>query len=259
MRSTFWDAMHADFEESVFDPVGSDVQRAYARAVRRFAGDASFACDYGCGTGRQLPALAQRFDRVLGLDFAPKLLDIAQQRCEKLGIADRVDVRRVDLRKPVSKLRGVEFGVCVNAWIMPCHEDRALALRHIRASLARGAALVLVVPALEGAIYVNNRLIEWNRRSGLRGRALLREAIATTPAAGRDLAHGVIDLDGSRTKHFLREEAFATFEDAGFDTLHEDRVEYPWSAYFDSPPRWLSAKENSQPLPWDWLFVLRKR
>ncbi|MEE3330472.1 MAG: class I SAM-dependent methyltransferase [Myxococcota bacterium] len=257
MRSTFWDAMHANFEGAVFDPVGSDVQRAYARAVRRFAGDASFACDYGCGTGRQLPALAKRFERVLGIDFAPKLLDVASERCAAL---DNVELRRVDLRKPIPNLRNVGFGVCVNAWIMPNHDDRALALRHIRNSLARGAALVFVIPSLEGALFVNNRLIEWNRRTGLRGRALLREGIAATSEAARDGLHGVIDLDGSRTKHFLREEARVTFEEAGFDVLHEDRVEYPWDAYFEDPPRWLTGTpERKEPAPWDWLFVLRKR
>ena len=117
-----------------------------------------------------------------------------------------------------------------------------------------GAPLILIVPALEAALYANERLIEWNRRSGLRGSSLLREGLGTGPTAARDLLHGVIDLDGSRTKHFLREEALATLRDGGFDTVHEDRVEYPWKAYFDHPPRWLRP-----PGPWDWLFVARRR
>jgi SAM-dependent methyltransferase len=251
MRSSFWNAMSSEFETSVFDPVGSDVHGAYRRAFERFGRRSALACDYGCGTGRQLPALAHRHRRVVGLDFAPKLLEVARRRCAELP---NVELRRVDLRRPIPKLRGVEFGVCVNAWIMPDHDDRASALRHVRASLAPGARLLLVVPSLEGALFANERLVEWNRRSGLRGRALLREGIEATPAAARDLLHGVIDLDGSRTKHFLREEALATFDDAHFDVVHEDRVEYPWSAYFHRPPRWLRA-----PGPWDWLFVLRKR
>jgi len=242
--------MHADFDDAVFDPVASDVHGAFWRAVRRFGRGVSTVADYGCGTGRQLPGLAKRFDSVVGLDFAPKLLEVAAART---AAHENVDLRRTDLRRPIARLRGVELGVCVNAWIMPSHEDRTLALRHIRASLAPGAPLVLVVPALEAALYVNERLIEWNRRSGLRGRALLREGIEATPEAARDLLHGVIDLDRSRTKHFLREEALTRLRDARFDIVHEDRVEYPWDAYFDRPPRWLD-----EPRPWDWLFVARR-
>ena len=242
--------MHADFDDAVFDPVASDVHGAFWRAVDDFAAGVRRVADYGCGTGRQLPGLAERFDEVVGLDFAPRLLDVARER---VGETRAVEVRRADLRRPIPKLRGVQLGVCVNAWIMPSHEDRTAALRHLRASLAPGAPLVLVVPSLEAALYVNERLIEWNRRSGLRGRALLREGIEATPEAARDLLHGVIDLDRSRTKHFLREEALVRLREARFEVVREDRVEYPWNAYFDRPPRWLR-----EPRPWDWLFVARR-
>ena len=255
MRSSFWDAMHEDFEDEVFDPVGSDVRGAFRRALHAHAGRARLACDYGCGTGRQLPRLARRFERVVGLDFAPKLLAVARERAKRLP---NVELRRADLRRPVAGLRGVELGICVNAWIMPSHEDRARMLRHVRATLAPRAPLLLVVPSLEAALWVNERLVAWNRRSGLRGAALLREGIAPTAAAARDLLHGVIDLDGSRTKHFLRGEALAALDDAGFDVVEEARVEYPWSAYFELPggraPRLLR-----DPVPWDWLFVERRR
>ena len=243
--------MHADFEEAVFDPVGSDVHGAFWRAVRRFGREATTVADYGCGTGRQLPELARRFPEVVGYDFAPRLLEVARERIAGL---DHVTVERADLRERIGKRGQFDLGVCVNAWIMPSHEDRQLVLRRVRASLAVGAPLILIVPALEAALYANERLIEWNRRSGLRGSSLLREGLGTGPTAARDLLHGVIDLDGSRTKHFLREEALATLRDGGFDAVHEDRVEYPWKAYFDHPPRWLQP-----PGPWDWLFVARRR
>lgn len=250
MKASFWDEMHADFDESVFDPVGSDVNGAFWRAVDRYGRGARLAADYGCGTGRQLPGLAARFDRVVGLDFAPRLVAAAQAVGNDL---DGVEVRCADLRDPIRRLRGVELGVCVNAWILPSHDESVRFLRHVRRSLAPGAPLVLVVPSLEAALFVNERLVAWNRRSGLRGRALLRDGIAPSDTAMRDLLHGVIDLDGSRTKHFLREEALVRLREARFEVVHEDRVEYPWSAYLEAPPRWLR-----EPLPWDWLFVARR-
>lgn len=250
MKASFWDTMHDDFEDAVFDPVGSDVHGTFWQAVRRFGRGAKRVADYGCGTGRQLPGLARRFQQVVGYDFAPRLLEVARSRVAGL---DHVAVRRVDLRKPITGSGRFDLGVCVNAWIMPSHEERRLVLRHIRSSLAPGTPLILIVPSLEAALYANERLIEWNRRSGLRGQALLREGIETTPRASRDLLHGIIDLAGSRTKHFLREEALTTLRAARFEPVHEARIEYPWGDYFDRPPRWLQ-----QPGPWDWLFVARR-
>lgn len=242
--------MHEDFDEAVFDPVGSDVHDVFWPAVQRFGGAAQRVADYGCGTGRQLPRLARGFDEVVGYDFAPKLLRVARERVR--GV-ENVRVARADLRKRFGARGRFDLGVCVNAWIMPSHDDRSAVLRHIRATLAPGAHLILIIPSLEAALYANTQLIEWNRRSGLRGRALLREGLETNSEAANDLLHGVIDLAGSRTKHFLREEARATLAAARFEVVHEARVEYPWSAYFDRPPRWLRP-----PGPWDWMFVARR-
>jgi len=258
MRPDFWDTMHSDFDDVVFDPVASDVQGAFWKAVDRYGKGAKRIADFGCGTGRQLPRLSQDCDEVVGLDFAPKLLAVARAR---LGEDSPVQLRRADLRKRVPGLRNIDFAVCVNALIMTKIEDRRAMLRTLRSALRPGAKLVMIVPSLEGALYVNERLIEWNRRSGLRGRALLREGIAASAESARDLLLGVIDLAGSPTKHFLREEALCEFRDAGFHLAPEAlrkgdaeaRIEYPWSAYFEKAPRWLTA-----PLPWDWLFVLQR-
>jgi SAM-dependent methyltransferase len=250
VKASYWDSLHESFEDAVFDPVGSDVRGAFWRALDRFSAGARRAADYGCGTGRQLPALAARFESVVGLDFAPRLVEVARRRCAGL---DNVEIAPADLRRSALPARNIELGVCVNAWIMPRIEERTAMLRAIRRSLAPGAPLVLIVPSLEAGLYANERLIEWNRRSGLRGASLMREGIAATAAAARDLLQGVIDLDGSRTKHFLREEAHSLLRDAHFEVVHEERIEYPWETYFDDPPRWLV-----EPLPWDWLFVARR-
>jgi SAM-dependent methyltransferase len=42
------------------------------------ANKSSAALDFGCGVGRLLRPLASRFDRVTGIDIAPKMLEIAQ-------------------------------------------------------------------------------------------------------------------------------------------------------------------------------------
>jgi len=48
-------------------------------------------CDVGCGSGRFVAALAQRGATVTGLDFAPTMLNLAQELAEKEGVAARCD------------------------------------------------------------------------------------------------------------------------------------------------------------------------
>jgi SAM-dependent methyltransferase len=46
------------------------------------------ALDYGCGVGRNLPALARECDRVVGLDVSPTMLARARQHLDERGVAD---------------------------------------------------------------------------------------------------------------------------------------------------------------------------
>jgi 2-polyprenyl-3-methyl-5-hydroxy-6-metoxy-1,4-benzoquinol methylase len=44
-------------------------------------------CDVGCGSGRFVTALAKQGARVTGLDFAPRMLDLARELAESEGVA----------------------------------------------------------------------------------------------------------------------------------------------------------------------------
>ena len=50
------------------------------------------ACDIGCGTGRLAAAYAEKgASRVVGVDTAPNMLDIARQVATQTGVADRCE------------------------------------------------------------------------------------------------------------------------------------------------------------------------
>jgi 2-polyprenyl-3-methyl-5-hydroxy-6-metoxy-1,4-benzoquinol methylase len=50
--------------------------------------------DVGCGSGRFCVAYAERgAARVVGVDFAPKMIDLANDAARRLGVADRCDFR----------------------------------------------------------------------------------------------------------------------------------------------------------------------
>ena len=131
---------------------------------------------------------------------------------------------------------------------------RTAILRNMRNALARGGHLLLIVPSLEAAMWVNDRLIAANLRDGARGAHALRGGIDTDVRSARDLLRGIVERGGARTKHYLREEAIVELRQLGLEPVHEDRVEYPWDAYLDYPPRRLA-----EPFPWDWLFLARRR
>lgn len=56
--------------------------------------------DLGCGTGVVSEALARRGFRVIGIDHSPEMLRLAEAKLAKAGLADRVELRDEDLRRP---------------------------------------------------------------------------------------------------------------------------------------------------------------
>ena len=79
MDASEWDELAEAFDADVFDPTGTDLGGAFERSLRRVSRSGrgrrmELAVDLGCGTGRGLPRLARRAERVVGVDFAPELL-----------------------------------------------------------------------------------------------------------------------------------------------------------------------------------------
>ena len=163
--------------------------------------------------------------------------------------------RTVDLAAPGVRLPPADFALCVNVAIAPslAHRNRLLdaTCRHVR----RGGHLVLVVPALESSFLTDFRLIEWNLRDGMKPGRAVRGGFRAHRPTGNPRAHeGVVRIDQVETKHFLKEELEILLKNRGLRTLEVEKIEYPWTSEFTSPPRWMQA-----PFPWDWLVVAHKR
>ena len=77
---------------------------------------------------------------------------------------------------------------------------------------------------------------------------------AHRPTSNPRAHEGVVQIDQVETKHFLKEELEILLNNRGLRTLEVEKIEYPWTSEFTSPPRWMQA-----PFPWDWLFVAQKR
>ncbi|MHC4994302.1 MAG: class I SAM-dependent methyltransferase [Planctomycetota bacterium] len=210
------------------------------------------ACDFGCGVGHYLPELAKRFKRVDAIDLSPGLLGMAKRSYKHLDNIRFFSGSLTQSRLPVRRAR---FAVCANVLIMPSEKARRAILGSIHRNLKPGGRLLLVVPATESALFVNQRLVEWNRRKGFTRKEAMSHGIQPSRSAAKDILNGVFENGGEPTKHYLRQEMITFLGDTGFKMLEVDRVEYEWDTEFEDPPGWMN---EAGVFPWDWMFVAER-
>jgi SAM-dependent methyltransferase len=101
--------------------------------------------DLGCGRGRLLPFLADRFDRVFAYDYAPASLAAARRACPDRGVV----FRRRDLRD-LTPLRGrLDVAVAIDSIVGPRTEDVDRILEQVHQSLVEGGIFLGTFPARE--------------------------------------------------------------------------------------------------------------
>jgi SAM-dependent methyltransferase len=253
MDAHYWERVGDDYRRAIFDSAANDRGGVIRRRLESYADPRGVACDFGCGIGHHLPALASLFGRVYGVDFVESLLRQAAERCRGL---DNVELLQADLARPRLRLAlpKIRLALCANVLIGDDAAVRRRILRSLHRHLARGAHALFLVPSLESALFCNQRLVEWNQRLGFDRDEALASGIPPTRTGARELLQGLVRIERVPTKHYLREEALVLLETEGFRVVAVDRVEYGWDTEFEKPPRWMG-----RPGPWDWLLAARKR
>ena len=201
--------------------------------------------------------LAERFTRVVGLDFSGGLVARAKLRLAsttnvEVFQADLTQRRRINeaLSESVVGFEPIAFAVCTNVLLAPSTKARMSILRNLFATVAEDGTVLLVVPSRESALFVNHVLRRWQgddvaRREGLSGRK-------------DDVLVGLLNRGETLTKHYLREEIILDCEDVGFEVKSSAKVEYKWSTEFEFATKKVPKKVKGCALPWDWLLVLRR-
>jgi 2-polyprenyl-3-methyl-5-hydroxy-6-metoxy-1,4-benzoquinol methylase len=108
----------AIYEDANKGPLARWVDSVWRGVVRRRLGltvqlltplDGKTILDIGCGSGRFCVAYAEHGARVLGVDFAPQMIDLARRLARQRGVADRCEFRTGTFPQDVAEER---FDAC---------------------------------------------------------------------------------------------------------------------------------------------------
>jgi SAM-dependent methyltransferase len=251
MDVAFWESVADTYEAEIFNVLASDRESAVLSCIDAFASRDLAAADLGCGIGRWLPHLAEKFGAVLAVDISDKCLEHARSGAEPF---ENITYLSADLTKPGPRLGKADFVLCVNVAIMPDAEARWALLGNVARCVRSEGHLLLVVPSLESALYTKHRLVEWQLKDGQEEREAWLASADKRFTSLLDLQKGIVTIEGVRTKHYLREELVTILDALRLTVQRADKVEYRWDTEFTDPPRWLK-----RPYPWDWMVLARKR
>lgn len=243
-----WDSIGSRYDEEIFDVFRLNKARKLQKYLKKHANPKHRATDFGCGTGKSFPYLAPSFNEVLAIDISQNLIDIARESGHP-----NVTFMRMDLTEENLNLPKTDFAFCCNVAILPEPVGNQAILRNIQETLKRNGTAIVVVPSLESALYSSWMLVEWYRREGVDTHEI-PEAELSYFNGRKNIAQGVVFIDGVPTKHYLETELEVLFNSIDLSIDKIDRLEYDWSTEFDSPPDWMA-----EPYPWDWLIECRKR
>lgn len=250
MDQEYWNRVGRVYEEEIFDVRANDRNGTVERVIAALASRHETAFDFGCGPGKFSGFLAARFRNVNALDISERCLIEAREACAEHS---NIEFRQVDLSAPRPWFRSARFGLCVNVLLSESHDQRQGIWRFIKRHICRGGHLAIVVPSLESALLTSARRIQWNLKDGARYRSAAEGDENFVEASGASISHGLVTIDGTPTKHFLKEELEMTLAEFSFEAQFTEKVEYDWRSEFTEPPKWMQ-----EPFPWDWLAVAKR-
>jgi 2-polyprenyl-3-methyl-5-hydroxy-6-metoxy-1,4-benzoquinol methylase len=253
MDVNYWNGFADEYDEHVIDAFTYGRSKMIGQQVKRFASPEKDVADFGCGPGKMLPYLSEKFRMVYGYDFSDRLLESAHRRCADLK---NVHIEQADLSQPVAHLPLVDVIVSLNAVLMPDPDLRMNFLHGMASRLKPGGHLILNVPSVESLLFSYFRETEWYRKEGKSPREAEAEVDASYIIQPDRTAQGVFIRGTEPTKHYLREELLVLAHDEmQLEALDVVKMEYDWKTEMedDNVPEWMG-----EPYPWDWILVARK-
>lgn len=267
-----WDAFSANYHAESVTPFAKGMRFRLRTDLRRLLADWAQArrrrrrifCDFGCGPGDALELVAGKAAFAIGIDFAPRMLQLAAQRLRQRGVASETTTARsawrrvqsyaevadtndaapttllveADLRK-LSALRGrVDAATSINSICAANRRDAERVFHEMARSLRAGGRLYTVWPTLESLEYLFD----------------LQRAAGDPPETHGESLNGDgvhVDASGYTLKLFRADEIEALCNAAGLRLRVIEKIRYPWS-YMQSLG-W--GDFSRRPCLWDWYTI----
>lgn len=244
MDRDYWDKISKDYEREVLSVYDNDLQGIVEEkiAVAGVAYPEGRAADIGCGIGRFTPLLSETFCEVDACDFTSVGLKKAKARCRSKR---NVRFFELDITQDSFPFEAVEFVFCVNVLIMPSLDRRRRAWWNVANQVASQGTILLVVPSFESFQMEYFHRIKSRLGDGESTTSAIRNSVDEN-ATTADMRMGVLQLDGVRTKHYLKEEVESMVRERNFEIKEIAKVEYP-------------PHGDAQFATWDWLVVAKRK
>jgi len=243
-----WNKIADKYNDEIFDVYHSDKFKILPKYFKKHANETHAAIDFGCGNGKSLPYLSPLFKNVVGIDISQNLINQAKKRNFK-----NVKFQTLDLSKPNLKLPKVNFVFCCNVIMLPVIEKNYSMLKNIYNALLPGGKAMIVLPALESALFSTWQLIDMYRREGVEPKKIPMNDLGYFGSSKIELAQGIMHIDNVPTKHYSKLELNEVFKNAGLKITKLKKVEYDWDTELSEPP-----KTIAEPYPWDWLVICER-
>ncbi|WP_425407990.1 class I SAM-dependent methyltransferase [Hyphococcus sp.] len=244
-----WDALADDFSARVLEISECDIDGVLQATAKRLGGARKIATDFGCGAGALTRLISPYFKSVIGVDFAPKLIEAARARTS----AKNIEYDVCDLQAARAKRFPCDVAFCANVLIGEDLPARERIARNVVASLRKGGWAVFIVPSLEAVMRAYQVALNLRISSGAEEAAAERELDGWAADEVVSLPCGVIKMGGVQTKHFLEDEIAEFLTHLKLREVVVSRISYPWREALPDAP----VKLRAAP-PWDWMALGRK-
>lgn len=245
-QSNAWSDIADRYEQEFVDPYRRTRRNPLLQALDAIPDtQQKTAIDLGCGIGPLLPILAERFARVIAVDFAPGMLDRSRQRCEGLG---NIEFLQRDLSQLHDLIGKVDVACAVNSLVMPQVEIIERVLTMVHTILKPQGVFLGIVPAMDALHYHTMLLVDRARRTGMPEPMARQNAAEYAEHPLYDFAFGDFRYSGLEQHFWQPFEIPYRLRRAGFRKVRKSRLKLDWNQF-------ACAKDLRQyPAPWDWFF-----
>jgi SAM-dependent methyltransferase len=244
-QARHWSLAAQKYEADFIDPYLPEIRNPLQRTITELADKQKTAADLGCGIGPLLPFLAERFGRVVAIDFAEGMLARARERCR--GLTNLAFHQR-DLTDLGELADSVDVAVAVNSLVLPDTAALDKALCAIHATLRGGGHFLGIVPAIDAVHYLTMLLLDRARLTGMPESKARQNAAHYAQHKSYDFAFGTFRYKGLEQHFWQPFEVRYRLRRVGFRRVRLAKVRLSWQQF--GCPRDLDKHAP----PWDWFF-----